>query len=111
MVCQKCEKKLSALATPDPFKKKGSAGGAAKGRAAAGGAGGAQRASLGKGKHRSDKHSPVARYCKICKVGVGEKQHYCQGCSYSKGICSMCGRRIAKTSESSVHPCCLQLCA
>ena len=33
--------------------------------------------------------------CRICKIKQIQAGHYyCQGCSYKKGICSMCGKRI-----------------
>ena len=36
--------------------------------------------------------------CRICKVKQVQLGHYyCLGCSYKKGICSMCGKRILDT--------------
>uniref|UniRef100_A0A0K0E7G7 Cysteine-rich PDZ-binding protein n=2 Tax=Strongyloides stercoralis TaxID=6248 RepID=A0A0K0E7G7_STRER len=38
--------------------------------------------------------------CKICKKPTHrEGAYYCQDCSYQKGICALCGRKIANTSS------------
>ncbi|CEF64811.1 Cysteine-rich PDZ-binding protein [Strongyloides ratti] len=38
--------------------------------------------------------------CKICKKPTHrEGAYYCQDCSYQKGICALCGMKIANTSS------------
>uniref|UniRef100_A0A0N4Z9F3 Cysteine-rich PDZ-binding protein n=1 Tax=Parastrongyloides trichosuri TaxID=131310 RepID=A0A0N4Z9F3_PARTI len=38
--------------------------------------------------------------CKICKkVTHREGAYYCQDCSYQKGICALCGRKISNTTS------------
>ena len=39
------------------------------------------------------------RKCRLCKMMVHHvAAHYCQNCAYQKGICAMCGRKIANTA-------------
>ncbi|KZV65169.1 hypothetical protein PENSPDRAFT_638679 [Peniophora sp. CONT] len=98
MVCTKCEKKLSKLAAPDPFKsssssiKEGSRKvGENKLLGRAGTAGGSKT-----------RYSPYGNYgtkCKDCKQPVTQnKAKYCHGCAFKKGICSICGKQILDTS-------------
>ncbi|OQR92062.1 hypothetical protein ACHHYP_04080 [Achlya hypogyna] len=89
MVCGKCEEKLSKLIVPDKWKDgaRNTTGGKDGGRKIA------QNSALGK-KHR---FTPMSRACRICKSKVSQNAHYCQDCSYKKGICAMCGRKIADT--------------
>eukprot|EP00347_Sterkiella_histriomuscorum_P013424 403364757 len=48
--------------------------------------------ALGKQKYKFD---PTASKCRICKVAKLMPGHYyCSNCSYLKGICSMCGKKI-----------------
>uniref|UniRef100_A0A8C3FHA5 Cysteine-rich PDZ-binding protein n=1 Tax=Chrysemys picta bellii TaxID=8478 RepID=A0A8C3FHA5_CHRPI len=38
--------------------------------------------------------------CRICKSSVHQPgSHYCQGCAYKKGICSMCGKKVLDTKN------------
>jgi hypothetical protein len=43
--------------------------------------------------------SSVSRKCGICKSTIQQPHHYCHFCSYSKGICSMCGKKILNTTS------------
>ncbi|EQC34554.1 cysteine-rich PDZ-binding protein [Saprolegnia diclina VS20] len=89
MVCGKCEEKLSKLIVPDKWKDgaRNTMGGKDGGRKLA------TNAALGK-KHR---FTPMSRACRICKSKVAQNAHYCQDCAYKKGICAMCGRKVADT--------------
>mmetsp|Transcript_20613 Transcript_20613/g.29831 ORF Transcript_20613/g.29831 Transcript_20613/m.29831 type:complete len:98 (+) Transcript_20613:39-332(+) len=91
MVCNKCEEKLSKVIVPDKWK------------SGARNVGGSQVSGRNnmllskKGKNR--RFTPMERRCRICKSKVSQDAHYCQECAYKKGICAMCGRRIASTKE------------
>ena len=37
------------------------------------------------------------RACKICKEDIVEG-HYCTTCSFKKGICRLCGKKVVNTS-------------
>ena len=37
------------------------------------------------------------RNCKICKDSIVEG-HYCKDCSFKKGICSLCGKKVVDTT-------------
>jgi len=50
-------------------------------------------------------HRAVNSKCKLCKSALHQPGHYCQACSYKKGICAMCGVKILDTKfykQSSV---------
>jgi len=49
-------------------------------------------------KRELNRHNPYSSTCKICKKKTPTGHHYCQECSYKKGICSMCGRKILDVS-------------
>ncbi|KAI8079082.1 PDZ-binding protein [Gilbertella persicaria] len=93
MVCKKCEKKLTTLATPDKWKDgaknvvPGSSG---------------RKLNQNKLLSRSAKirFDPLqANKCRICKNKLHQdKAHYCQECAYKKGICSMCGKQVLDTT-------------
>lgn len=101
MVCEKCEKKLSTIITPDAWKTGArntlESGGrklnenkllsqTAKTRVASGTTGGNTGLQF--------------RDCRICKVKCHQAgYYYCQQCSFKKGICSMCGIKIANTKD------------
>ena len=106
MVCTKCEKKLDKLATPDVWKGEKSKAersthlGKDEEEKRPSGAGNKllekERKLPGlmlpeKGKY---KYTPYGSSCRICKKKVLERHNYCQSCSYIKGICSMCGKKI-----------------
>ncbi|ORX56839.1 cysteine-rich PDZ-binding protein [Hesseltinella vesiculosa] len=89
MVCAKCEKKLTTLAVPDKWKD-----GAKNVKAGQEGRKINQNKLIAKGKSR---HSPYESKCRICKSKVIQpKAHYCQNCSFQKGICAMCGKNLKK---------------
>ncbi|ORZ08378.1 cysteine-rich PDZ-binding protein-like protein [Absidia repens] len=91
MVCKKCEKKVGTLlAAPDKWKD------------------GAKNVKEGRkvnqnkllSKSAKLRFNPYEAKCKLCKSKVHqEKAHYCQSCSYKKGICAMCGKQILDTSN------------
>lgn len=100
MVCEKCEKKLSTVITPDAWK----AG--ARNTLESGGRklnenkllsyNSQKKAGLG----GASSSSQQFRDCRICKAKCHQiGSHYCQHCAYKKGICSMCGIRIASTKD------------
>ncbi|KAI9591362.1 PDZ-binding protein [Syncephalis fuscata] len=90
MVCKKCEKKLGKIACPEVWKE------------------GSRNAKLGKDRKLNENKLlnksknrlvPYENKCRLCKSRVHQdKAHYCQGCSYKKGICAMCGVRILDIS-------------
>lgn len=103
MVCEKCEKKLSTIITPDTWKAGAKntleSGGrklnenklltqATKSRLAA------------SGSTANDETKSQFRDCRLCKAKCHQVgSYYCQQCSYKKGICSMCGIKIASTKN------------
>lgn len=105
MVCEKCEKKLSNIITPDSWKAGArntlESGGrklnenkllsqVAKSRLASGGA----SSSAG------EQAKSQFRDCRLCKAKCHQiGSHYCQQCAYKKGICGMCGIKIASTKN------------
>jgi len=88
MVCEKCEKKLATLVTPEVWKEGG--------RETKFGGRKASNTTLSKQSVRSG--NPYANKCKLCNSKINGVGHYCHGCAYKKGICSMCGRKILDTS-------------
>lgn len=100
MVCEKCEKKLSTVITPDTWKS------GARNTLESGGR------KLNENKLLSSSSKAKAatgssnvsgiqfRDCRICKSKCHQAgSYYCQHCSYKKGICSMCGIKIASTKD------------
>jgi hypothetical protein len=79
MVCTKCEKKLTAVVTPEPWKdgsKNSSTGSSGR--------------KINENKLLSSKNknkfAPYERTCKTCKSRVSQTgAQYCQGCSYKAG--------------------------
>ena len=50
---------------------------------------------LHKGMQQKKVFDPTSSKCRICKqANVQKMYYYCQKCSYAKGICSMCGKKI-----------------
>ncbi|CAM9454104.1 unnamed protein product [Chrysoparadoxa australica] len=97
MPCDKCESKLTKadkVICPNPNSHLG--GGKSDGKRAIG-----ENMLLkhGAGKRRQNRNNPIARPCRICKSKLPEGHHYCQDCSYKKGICSMCGKKVADVSK------------
>jgi len=86
-VCEKCEKKLTRVAAHEPWKH--------------------EKRVVGENKLLSSKNkrfNPLQgtdfRTCRICKSKVHQVgAHYCQECSYKKGICAMCGKKLIKVKN------------
>ncbi|XP_070578921.1 cysteine-rich PDZ-binding protein-like [Ptychodera flava] len=93
MVCEKCQKKLGKVITPDPWKS------GARNTVEGGGR------KVGENKLLTSKKARFTPYmkfatCRICKQSVHQVgSHYCQGCAYKKGICAMCGKKILATKD------------
>ncbi|XP_002732348.1 cysteine-rich PDZ-binding protein-like [Saccoglossus kowalevskii] len=93
MVCDKCQKKLGKVITPDPWKS------GARNTVESGGRTVNENKLLTSKKAR---FKPYMRFekCRICKQSVHQVgSHYCQGCAYKKGICAMCGKKILETKD------------
>mmetsp|Transcript_9089 Transcript_9089/g.8012 ORF Transcript_9089/g.8012 Transcript_9089/m.8012 type:complete len:100 (+) Transcript_9089:36-335(+) len=91
MVCDKCEKKLDKIVTPDAWKD--GARNITKGKDGGRSIGGNSMLA----KKKSYSYDPLAAKCKNCKCNLNGKSIYCQSCAYAKGICSMCGVKILET--------------
>jgi len=95
MVCDKCEKKLAKIITPDPWK-----AGARNITDNGGRKVGENKALKGSGskgvsKNRHNPYEDSAKVCRICKQSVHQAgSHYCQHCAYKRGICAMCGKQV-----------------
>ncbi|CAI5658565.1 unnamed protein product [Oreochromis niloticus] len=100
MVCEKCEKKLGKVITPDTWKD------GARNTTESGGRKLNENKMLTSKKARFDPYSKSGfAICRICKSSVHQAgSHYCQGCAYKKGLqagplagCSWpaCGPRAA----------------
>lgn len=96
MVCSTCEKKLSKVAAPEPYKWGDADNKDVKGKQSSGRKVGENKL-LGKNK-RFAPYASGAK-CKICKSALHQEGLYCQACAYQKGMCSMCGKQILDTSE------------
>lgn len=98
MVCEKCEKKLSTIITPDTWKD------GARNTLESGGRKLNENKLLSQtSKTRMASGSSSScqfRDCRICKAKCHQiGSYYCQHCSYKKGICSMCGIKIANIKD------------
>ncbi|KAJ7781997.1 hypothetical protein DFH07DRAFT_393007 [Mycena maculata] len=109
MVCQKCEKKLSKLAAPDPFASSSSA--IKDGSRKVG-----ENKLLSRPGSSKNRFQPYQGKCKDCKQPVTQnKGKYCHGmfscplrlvhsrtlllgCAYKKGLCSICGKQVLDTT-------------
>uniref|UniRef100_H2YPP9 Cysteine-rich PDZ-binding protein n=1 Tax=Ciona savignyi TaxID=51511 RepID=H2YPP9_CIOSA len=95
MVCEKCEKKLGKVITPDPWKS------GARNTTEGGGRKLNENKALTQGKNRFSPYSSgqfvKCRVCKSLVHQIGAK--FCQGCAYKKGICAMCGRKMINTTN------------
>ncbi|CAH1793097.1 unnamed protein product [Owenia fusiformis] len=100
MVCEKCQKKLGKVITPDPWKS------GARNITEGGGRSVGENKALTSKKNRFSPYQSEFKKCRICKTSVHQPgSHYCQGCAYKKGICAMCGKKITETKgykQSSV---------
>lgn len=94
MVCDKCQKKLGKIITPDPWK----AG--ARNTTESGGRKVDENKALTSRTSRAAPYQVTSGRCRICKSSVHQRgSHYCQGCAYKKGICAMCGTKILETKN------------
>ncbi|XP_041354014.1 cysteine-rich PDZ-binding protein-like [Gigantopelta aegis] len=94
MVCEKCQKKLGKVITPDPWKT------GARNTTEGGGRSVDENKALTSKKNRYNPYSTSFGKCRICKSSVHQVgSHYCQGCAYKKGICAMCGKKIIDTKH------------
>ncbi|KAH9412637.1 hypothetical protein DERP_006601 [Dermatophagoides pteronyssinus] len=92
MVCNKCQKKLGKIITPDVWKS-----GARNTTVVA-----VQSMKIKHLTSRKNRFQPYQKFetCKICKQKVHQAgSHYCQSCAYKKGICAMCGSKIYDTKS------------
>ncbi|KAI8906337.1 PDZ-binding protein [Gorgonomyces haynaldii] len=92
MVCNKCQKKLDTLITPDKWKEGSS-------NAKTGSAG--RKLNENKLLSKKNAFNPLAgeNKCKMCKKPLSNIKHkYCQHCAYKKGLCQMCGVQIQDVS-------------
>ncbi|XP_027194112.1 cysteine-rich PDZ-binding protein [Dermatophagoides pteronyssinus] len=93
MVCNKCQKKLGKIITPDVWKS------GARNTTESGGRSINENKAL---TSRKNRFQPYQKFetCKICKQKVHQAgSHYCQSCAYKKGICAMCGSKIYDTKS------------
>lgn len=89
MVCDNCEKKLSKLVTPDPWKGDNSKNGSSEKRKIN------ENKALTSSKNKFNPLSRTLAPCRICRQKVHQEgSHYCQSCAYKKGICAMCGKKL-----------------
>merc|ERR1712136_272464 len=94
MVCEKCEKKLGRVITPDKWKD------GARNTTESGGRRVGENKALTAKKGRFNPYTTEFGRCKICKTTVHQMgSHYCQGCAYKKGICAMCGKKVLETKN------------
>ncbi|XP_025104787.1 cysteine-rich PDZ-binding protein-like [Pomacea canaliculata] len=95
MVCEKCQKKLGKVITPDPWKS------GARNTTEGGGRVVGENKALTAKKNRFNPYSSGSfEKCRVCKSSVHQPgSHYCQGCAYKKGICAMCGKKIIDTKN------------
>ncbi|KAM6951455.1 cysteine-rich PDZ-binding protein [Aplochiton taeniatus] len=98
MVCEKCEKKLGKVITPDTWKD------GARNTTEGGGRKLNENKALTAKKARFDPYGKSGKSgfatCRICKSSVHQLgSHYCQGCAYKKGICAMCGKKVLDTKN------------
>ncbi|PFH38010.1 putative CRIPT [Besnoitia besnoiti] len=84
MPCEKCEKKMNKLVTPDPKQGQNRAVGVNK---------------LIEKKAHKDQLAPKGSACKVCNTKLHWKGKYCPPCAHIKGRCWMCGKKIFDTSK------------
>ncbi|XP_071962308.1 cysteine-rich PDZ-binding protein-like [Antedon mediterranea] len=100
MVCEKCQKKLGRIATPDPWKAKGASSSSGGGKMTSCGRKLGENKLLTASKSKYSPYNKSFVKCRICKQSVHQVgSHYCQGCAYKKGICAMCGKKILDTKN------------
>ncbi|KAJ1078593.1 hypothetical protein CapIbe_008858 [Capra ibex] len=90
MVCEKCEKRLGTVITPDTWKD------GARNTTESGGRKLNENKALTSKKARFDPYGKNKfSTCRICKSGFS----LLPGCAYKKGICSMCGKKVLDTKN------------
>ncbi|KZT59462.1 hypothetical protein CALCODRAFT_450083 [Calocera cornea HHB12733] len=99
MVCAKCEKKVSKLATSDPFSPSTSQGRkVGENKLLSSGVG--PSALKSKGSLAGTRYTPYGGKCRDCKSTVTQNgAKYCHGCAFKKGACSICGKKILDTKQ------------
>mmetsp|Transcript_34177 Transcript_34177/g.59773 ORF Transcript_34177/g.59773 Transcript_34177/m.59773 type:complete len:82 (+) Transcript_34177:1472-1717(+) len=40
---------------------------------------------------------PVRRNCRLCEKSIQGLYHFCNKCAYTRGVCTMCGRKVLDT--------------
>lgn len=94
MVCEKCEKKLGKVITPDPWKS------GARNTVESGGRKVGENKALSSAKARFNPYTAKFETCRICRQKVHQVgSHYCQSCAYKKAICAMCGKKLMSTKN------------
>ncbi|CAK9786027.1 hypothetical protein CC85DRAFT_285719 [Cutaneotrichosporon oleaginosum] len=98
MVCKKCEKKTSAVATSDPFKAgSGAVRKLGENKLLSARAKAAPYAKPGANK---SKVNTFGNKCIDCKGSVAQNMATrCQKCAYKKGLCAICGNIVLDTSR------------
>ena len=94
MVCDKCEKKLGRVITPDPWKS------GARNTLESGGRKVGENKAISGNKARFNPYTSKFESCRICRQKVHQVgSHYCQACAYKKAICAMCGKKLLDTKN------------
>jgi hypothetical protein len=94
MVCEKCEKKLGRIITPDPWKS------GARNTVESGGRKVGENKAITGNKFRFSPYTSKFETCRICRQKVHQVgSHYCQACAYKKAICAMCGKKLLETKN------------
>lgn len=89
MVCDRCAANTAKLCTNAPTAPLSSADRTEERKL------GANMLLKARAKHRLN---PISQHCRVCEKSTLGGMHYCQKCAYSRGICSMCGRKILDTT-------------
>ncbi|CEL95774.1 unnamed protein product [Vitrella brassicaformis CCMP3155] len=99
MVCEKCQKKLSKLVTPDAWRDgaRNTTGGADGGRKVGGNV-----LTDKKSKFRASPYGLAAGHCKLCKSSLHQAGVYCSDCAHKKGRCAMCGKKMVDVSSHNM---------
>ncbi|SBT71546.1 cysteine-rich PDZ-binding protein, putative [Plasmodium malariae] len=87
MPCEKCEKKLKKLPTPDVKNSSTRPAGVNK---------------LLEYHTTKQKFNPNNRKCKKCSSQLHFDGKYCSVCSYKLGKCNLCGKTITDTSSHNM---------
>jgi len=92
MVCEKCQKKLGKVITPDPWKT------GARNTTEGGGRAINENKALSSRKIRGSPYQTTFTKCRVCKTSVHQTgSNYCQQCAYKLAICAMCGVKMMNT--------------